>query len=389
MAAGEGHGLFDREGLKLLSAIILGGGVGVVGMDAAPLLLGAYADVRGLGEDAASLIASAELGGAALVSIAFSGRAARGSRSRLAYIGAAIVGLAQLVSMQAHDFGPLLASRALAGSGAGLLLACTSAAAAGARDPERVFGIMAFSGGFLGAVFLGLIGVLIGRFGLNPVFGVIAALALLSFGVLRWLPDGAPAAAADDGRLPNLPRAAAVLGAISLISLGQGAVWSFNERMGLAVGLTVEQTGAVLAGTGLFGLVGAAASAWLGTRRGRTVPLLLGVAGSIISTLLLVSAKTIPMFILADTTWAICIFFALPYLMGTLASLDRRGRWAATGSGVGAIGGALGPASGGLLVEAGSYSALGGLVLACGSAALLLLAPVLISLDRQVAAERA
>ena len=43
-------------------------------------------------------------------------------------------------------------------------------------------------------------------------------------------------------------------------------------------------------------------------------------------------------------------YFFLPYILGTMAALDRRGRWAVIASGLHLLGSAISPVLGGLIV---------------------------------------
>ena len=61
---------------------------------------------------------------------------------------------------------------------------------------------------------------------------------------------------------------------------GQTLIWSFSERIGVTLGLSMEQIGWILGFCGLSGLVGATIPTWLGTKYGRILPLVLGLLGS-------------------------------------------------------------------------------------------------------------
>ncbi len=79
---------------------------------------------------------------------------------------------------------------------------------------------------------------------------------------------------------------------------------------------------------------------------------------------------------------ALTYLFTLPFFMGTLAALDPRGRWAASGTGMASIGGAAGPVLGGLLVAAGSYPSLAWLIVGTVLLTLAFALPVTRRLDR-------
>jgi predicted MFS family arabinose efflux permease len=371
------------ETLGFALAVMAGSCIGALGIDVAPQVLAAIEDELRISELSAGLAVSTELGALAAASILFARRVARGSRARFALVGAALFCAAQALAGGVNAYGALLATRAVAGLGAGLVAAGAMAAAAGARDPERLFAQVTLVRVLFGASVLTGLPVVRAQLGLAAMFGALAALALLAAPLLRSLPAPAhPAPGGAAGRAPNLGRAVPALAAVLLTSLGQGAVWSFNEQLGLAIGLSSQQMGVVLGGTTLIGLAGAGLAAALGMRWGRTGPLVLGLLGIVASTVALVQTVDVTVFIAADAVWAFFCFFTIPYLSGLLAALDRRGQWSATGAGVSAIGVALGPALGGSLIAATSYAALAGIVLGCGLGALALLVPVLWSLGR-------
>jgi len=174
----------------------------------------------------------------------------------------------------------------------------------------------------------------------------------------------------------------AVLAALFTFMLGQNGVWGFTARIGQSAGLSVEEVSWILGATAAAGLAGAAVAATLGTRRGRTVPLLVSIVGTVLSVFVLVESTTTAAFIAANATWIFLFAFSMPYFIGTLAALDPSGRWAAIGTGVAGIGAAIGPAAIGRTVEANGYGSLGLLMLVMGLLAIALITPVLLRLDR-------
>ena len=350
----------------------------------APLLLSAFVDDRGFGEESASWLSSGELLASAVAAIAVAGWLTRRSRRATAGLGLGLVVAAQLLSMAQLDFVPLLALRALAGLGAGLAAAASTAAAAGTANPERVFASASFVTAILGAITIGPIGMAIGAYGAAGAFAIAAAVTFLVFPLLAGLP--APIVARTevvgerDGQ--HVVAAVAVLAALFAFMLGQNAVWGFTARIGQSAGLSVEAVSWILGATAFAGLAGAAIAATLGASRGRTVPILLAIAGTVVSVFVLVTSATSIAFILANATWTFLFAFSMPYFIGTLAALDPSGRWAAMGTGVAGIGAALGPAAVGRIVEATGYGSLAILMLVTGGVAAALITPVLLRLDR-------
>ena len=170
-----------------------------------------------------------------------------------------------------------------------------------------------------------------------------------------------------------------------MFMLGQNAVWGFTARIGQSAGLSIEEISWVLAVMAAAGLAGAAAAAILGTSRGRTLPILGAIGGTVIAVFMLVESRSTLAFLASNAAWTFFFAFSMPYFIGSLAALDRSGRWAAMGTGVAGIGAALGPAAVGGIVEKNGYESLGFLMLAMGLLAALLIAPVSLQLDRRSA----
>ena len=354
----------------------------------APLVLSAFVVDRGFGEKLAAWLSSVELLAAAVAAIAVSGWLTRGSRSRMAAFGLTLVVVAQLASVLRLDFAPLLGLRMIAGAGAGLAGAAATAAAAGSRSPERLFGAIGFVVALVGAVTAGPIGMAIGKYGAAGAFVIAAGLTALAFPLLGKLPspdsthESHDKAVADEPGTQNTTVALMILIPLFFTMLGQNAVWSFTVQIGLTTGLAVGEVSWVLALTALTGLAGAALASVLNTQRGRTTPLLFSILGTVIAVYSLVEATTPLPYIVANGAWSFFFAFSMPYFIGSLATLDRRGRWATLGTGLAGIGGALGPAVTGGLVEANGYSILQGIVLATGLFSGALLVPAMLKIDR-------
>ncbi len=348
----------------------------------APLFLSSFVDDRGFGEERAAWLSSSELLASAVAAIAISGWLTRRSRRATAGLGLGLVVVAQLLSMAHLDFVPLLLMRAMAGFGAGLAGAAATAVAAGTRNPERVFAAASFVTALLGAATIGPIGMAIGAYGAVGGFAIAAGVTLLVAPLVFGLPPPRVIPPKNPTQRAGQPigAALAVLAALFTFMLGQNAVWGFTARIGQSAGLSVQEVSWILGATAAAGLAGAAVAATLGTRRGRTIPLLVSIVGTVLSVFVLVESTTTAAFIAANATWTFLFAFSMPYFIGTLAALDPSGRWAAIGTGVAGIG----AAAIGRTVEANGYGSLGLLMLVMGLLAIALITPVLLRLDRSV-----
>jgi predicted MFS family arabinose efflux permease len=124
-------------------------------------------------------------------------------------------------------------------------------------------------------------------------------------------------------------------------------------------------------------------------RAGRIAPLSLGFGVCVPAAVALGSAVTPAHWIPSVLLFAAGFFFAQPFMMGTLAALDRHGRVVAAAGAAMTVGAALGPGIGGLLAANGSYERLGWFAAACAVLCWALVVAVALRIGRAVAGEEA
>ena len=88
----------------------------------------------------------------------------------------------------------------------------------------------------------------------------------------------------------------------------------------------------------------------IGTKYGRTIPLLVGVSVSAIFTFLLHYSDNISIYFIANTVTGIAWAFVIPYILGLCASFDSHGQMAALAGFISKVGLATGPLIGSLLI---------------------------------------
>ena len=140
---------------------------------------------------------------------------------------------------------------------------------------------------------------------------------------------------------------------------GQTLIWSFSERIGVTLGLSVEQIGWVLGGTGLTGLVGAAFPTWVGRKYGRILPLvfsLLGIGACFIGT---TYASEPVLYAVSLLGYGFFFGFNMPYAIGIIAAVDPQGRMSALFGALAPFCAAILPALGAYLITAYSYRMIG------------------------------
>jgi predicted MFS family arabinose efflux permease len=366
----------------LLLGAVAATGIGVLSADTMPLLVGALMDDLSLSEARAGPLGSVELAAGALVSISVAHWVGRISRRTLALAGAVLVIAGCLISAAVQGYAALTAARLGVGLGSGAILAAGNAAVAACRDPDRLYARMSVIGGLAIALVIGLLPLALRPWGYAGGFLVVGLLALACTPLVLWLPPNPPADVEEDPeRLPRKLLASCVMLAVLLESISGNALWVFSERIGLRAGLELEQVAIVLGVTTVIGLLGAVLATLLGTRVGRTLPLSLGLGIGALAKWAMVAWQLPLSFITTNVILAIAWFFALPYMLGMTAALDRLGRWSAVAIGAMSCGAALGPGLAGLLIGPTSYAQLTWFCPGLTVCALVLLIPVARRLD--------
>jgi predicted MFS family arabinose efflux permease len=346
----------DTPRATLPALIVIGTGA-MTSATLSPVMLGLYIDELRLTASQASLALAAENGAYALGLLLFYLILHRSRRPMLAATGLAVMIVTSLLTAKAGGFVPLLAIRAAFGLAMGFTASTVFAAYAGRADPQRVWAIATFVNLTYAALLLTLSGWIAQTFGLAGIVAVLALVALIGLACTRLIPPAPPpaihAGIVAGGWTTNRP---AICGALALLCLyaGHTTLWSFQERMGLAVGLDRTQVGVLLGVSVLGAIAGALLSMIAGQRFGQRGPNALAFAGLIVSALLLampVMAAYVAGAVIVKTAW----FFGLPFILGAIAKLDRSGRWSSMGAALLALGSAIGPAIGATLASHGAH----------------------------------
>ena len=259
------------------------------------------------------------------------------------------------------------------------------------EHPENLFAIVnavsiAYSG-----LFLPIAPAIVAAWQLPGVFLTLVAIALVASTTIRWLPAASPQPAAAAHFTQGVRSPAPLLSAHVIMVLlmmlflytGHGAVWAYQERIGVSLGMPSSVVGKWLGASMLiWGVIGSMLARVLGQRLGRIWPQTLSLGISIVAALLLVFGTTPAIFAFACGLIALSWFYGLPYQMGLLAEYDRRGRLNMIGTTMTTSGCALGPAIAAVLVGSVGHWTVGVLAGACYLAGLILVLPAAIELAR-------
>lgn len=342
-------------------------GVGLLALLALPYLISAIMSDLGLDAAQAGMLMSAEFIVTMLASLALAPVMGRAPRRTLALIGALLVIVANVVSAEVGEVWMLVAVRCIAGIGAGICLSCGNASIAAARDPDRAAGQMNVLFVALMAVVMIVYADVMGSHGLKGLYLAIAATNALMLGLILLMPQQRTGqvqesvqASAHNGRaLLSMP-ALFMMAAMFLFSMRDTMGWAFVEQVGVRVGYSGDELGRLFALQSVLGLVGPVIASLMGRRFGISIPVILGILST--------GAVGIGYVMGEHSRWAYTLsvmlisttyFYALAYLTGLAASLDKEGRIAAAAGSFLTLGIAVGPTFSGILAERGGFPLVG------------------------------
>ena len=123
-----------------------------------------------------------------------------------------------------------------------------------------------------------------------------------------------------------------------------GGIWTYIAPIGIAAGLSEQQTGSAVS-IGLFGgLLGAYSVALLHAKFGRALPMITSLGLQLVALLILYQGFSYYFFIIAAALFCFGWYMYIPYQFALLATFDRDGRPMLLLNAVAGFGSGLGPA---------------------------------------------
>jgi len=379
--------------LKPLIAINALSVVGNGCMAVQPIIVGALVDRLGFTEAQAGFVAALEMTGVGVGFVVLFGLAHRLRRRVLASAGLITIAAANLMACLIHTYAPMLATQFVVGLGSAMVFSVYLQAGAAQERPEHLFAIVnavsiAYSG-----IFMPITPFILAAWQLPGIFVTLAAIAAVSGVLVSWIPAVPAATPASPQRVAATasaalltPRVVMVLLMMLLLYTGHGAVWAYQERIGVSLGMDPRSVSRWLGISMLtWGVIGSMLASWLGMRLGRLWPQVLSLGVSVFAALILVFGATPALFALACGLIALSWFYGLPYQMGLLSHYDRLGRLNLIGSTMTTGGAALGPALAAMLVASVGHWPVGVLAGCCYLVGLLLVIPPSLERSRRLA----
>jgi len=319
-----------------------------------PMVVGAMVDLLGLTERQAGIVASVELAGLTLGILAMIPVMSSAPRTALALFAVAAITGANLLTCFVSSFTWLLPTRFLSGIGAAAAFCLYLNMASSDHQPEHVFAIVnAISITYSGILTL-LAPYLLHAGGLPGLLLTLCLMTLLALLTIPWVIRYGPQSSRPIpiSRFTGLPsRVMLLLAMMLLLYAGHGAIWAYQERIGVAAGLDEHAVGKWLGLSMLiWGVGGSLLARLMSMSIGRMWPQVISLGASCMAVLFLVYGSTPAAFAISCGLIAFSWFYGLPYQMGLLAARDPKGRAALAGVMMSTGGMALGPAIAALLL---------------------------------------
>ena len=345
-------------------AVCLGYSIALIPGNTSPLIVGGLIAGLGLGIAETGMVLSSELILMGITATALATKMADIDARKACLTGACLLFLGHSLAAMADSIEQVLLYRSMAGIGAGFVLASVNATIAGAPNPTKLYGFTMMAPPLIGFVIAFLMSRGIASFAHAGAYGVLALLTLLVIPFLLAFPDYR---VNKDTELPEPLKeygpGIALLITIFITGASMMAYFAFVERLGVRLGLSIEQVGNIFAWVVLAGAFGAGLAGLLENRFGHILPLIVGLFVHSSAMIVAIEIVSLPAYIVATLLEGFTLVYSLTFLFALSASLDRHGRWAAAAGGAFSLSLGVGPFIGGTIIEFASFSAISVLII--------------------------
>jgi len=228
----------------------------------------------------------------------------------------------------------------------GLLVGIGFAIISRTSEADKTFGYLLFIQWGLGGLGLMYLPELVPVYGTSALFLSLIAFTVVTLVMLPFIP---PYKIKDikhekpvDTQIKKLPLLLTLFG-IFLFQAANMGLFAYMIGLGKADGLNIEFMSPALASASWIALVGAFLVIVVGTKFGRTLPLITAIVITAICSWVLHYSVSEHVYLIANIIIGITWAFALPYMFGMCSQLDKAGQLAAMGGFSSKMGLATGP----------------------------------------------
>lgn len=374
----------DDARLRLVAAIL----VGVIGPEVfivQPGFVQGLVQNLGFDDQGAGYAASIEVWGITATTLVMTFFSHRFNWRKVITGSLLAVAVANAACIAVHSKEAFVALRFVAGAGAGSLISLSFTTVGLTENPDRNFGYLIMWVLLYGAVVLYVMPEAYALSGMTGALLFFAIFPLVALPFVKAFPASGETVATVEADAVNL---AASLKSLALLAMfayfvAQGVAWAYLFLIGTAGGLSEQQVATGLTLSQVAGVAGALLPALIGSRFGRWRPLTVGIVGGAFCLLFLIGR-----FQYLPFAFWVCLYnffwnMTHPYLLGSMASFDRRGRVVVLAVAAQMLGLAVGPAVGASVIAPGQYASVNYIAIAMFALSwLCILPPVLIQQQR-------
>jgi len=268
-----------------------------------------------------------------------------------------IVAVSNFACIGAHEHTLFVVLRFLAGAGCGSLISLSFTTVGLTSNPDRNFGYLIMWVLLYGAVVLFLLPAAFTVSGMTGPLLFFALFPLSALPLVKAFPVSGETVATVEADAINLPGSLKALALTAMFAYftAQGVAWAYLFLIGTAGGLSEQKVATALTLSQFAGVGGALLPALLGSRFGRWRPLSIGIAGGAFALAFLIGRFQY----LPFTLWVCAYNFfwnmTHPFLLGSMASFDRRGRVVVYAVALQMLGLAVGPALAASVIAPGHF----------------------------------
>lgn len=336
-----------------------------------PVFVGMLQSVRGISSESATLVASIELGSAAVAAIGFGRGAMAGGVRKIIATGGVLGFAGNGTFFFAHALWSLTGAAIVAGVGQGLFFAGATIAGARQTNPSRVYGRVYALSSLLFTLALLMLPSLVQRWGTTSYFGlnlVVVAIVVLSLPSFANIPAAVPQETTDSRG--GKSRTAALLHlTLAALFIPIGGLWGLADQLASQHGISARAIGIAFAASNAAGIAGGALAARIRSGAG-TLPL---IAASTVAMVLVGAAESVVRgpfeFVVTMAVLGLVYIFLISYLVSVGALIDGSGALSSSLNGASLILLSVGPALYGLVLShLGMYALIFGNLVVCAVA---------------------
>jgi predicted MFS family arabinose efflux permease len=339
----------------------------------------------GFDEQRAGYAASIEVWGITATTLLMTFFSHRFNWRSVTVVSLLIMAATNLGSVFAADQTLFLVLRFLCGAGAGSLISLGFTVVGLTDKPDRNFGYLIMWVLLYGAIGLYLMPAAFAWNGMRGVLIFLTLFPLTALPLVAAMPVSGETAAAVEADAVNLPVSLQWLALFAMLAyfVAQGVMWAYLFIIGVAGGLNEQQVASSLTLSQLAGVAGAFLAAMVGSRFGRWRPLSIGILGGALSLLFLMGHFQYAPFAVWVSVYNFFWNMTHPYLLGSMASFDRRGRVVVKAVAMQMIGLAIGPALAASVISEGRYTPVNWIAIALFIVSWLFILPPVLTQQRR------